>query len=390
MTQTSLASSPDEIRSEKPAVGMTYGRSRLLLGVGGVGLWVLLASSAIIAGLPAMLAQTTAGSIDAEFLAVALLSLFVLLVQAPFDMLGGYVLPRRHGRSDERFGAFFKRWLRGVSIYQSVYLLSGLLLLSASRAAGAPGLVLVAVTISIAFLAGRSRLAAIIGSLQRTRDNTHAQLGVTPIASPDPGFTGGIGGVLRPREQLVPQSWINSLAPESLALLLRRRSEAVASGLWFRGRVAALIFIWSGMAAAALPVGDLAGTAGGVLLFAALFTLWSFVGLLVLPTLSRRASIAIDGRLIEQGADPDDLSALAASLDAMQDGEPSRPKWIERVFHPIPSVTSRSTHHESVRFACWDVARTSAVLGIAGLSPLGRAVHCNSGRPALWIYLPLD
>ncbi|MEM1423248.1 MAG: hypothetical protein AAGH64_04520, partial [Planctomycetota bacterium] len=68
-----------------------------------------------------------------------------------------------------------------------------------------------------------------------------------------------------------------------------------------------------------------------------------------------------------------------------------RSGWIETIFHPIPNVTSRSDDAPSrPPLAAWDIARTSAFLGLAGLSPLGRAVHCNSGRPALWAYLPLD
>jgi hypothetical protein len=132
------------------------------------------------------------------------------------------------------------------------------------------------------------------------------------------------------------------------------------------------------------------GTAGGVLVFAAVFTLWSFVGLLVLPTLSRRASLAVDGRLVDRGIDPLDLGRLASRLDAMQDGEPSRPGWIESIFHPIPSVSSRGPSTRRNPLAAWDIARTASFLGIAGLSPLGRAVHCNSGRPSLWVYLPID
>ena len=150
------------------------------------------------------------------------------------------------------------------------------------------------------------------------------------------------------------------------------------------------MFIVLGFGVAGSQVGGLAGTAGGVLAFGAVFTLWSFVGLLVLPTLSRRASMAVDRRLVEEGVDPADLAALAGALDAMQDDEPSRAKWIEGIFHPIPNVTSRGADGASARLAAWDVTRTSAYLGIAGLSPLGRAVHCNSGRPSLWVYLPLD
>ena len=38
----------------------------------------------------------------------------------------------------------------------------------------------------------------------------------------------------------------------------------------------------------------------------------------------------------------------------------------------------------------WHLARTALYLSHAGLSLLPRAVHCNAGRPELWVYLPSD
>lgn len=344
----------------------------------------------LMTGLPAWLARLTQGNLGADALIIASLSFVVIAIQVPFDILGGYLLPRRHGRTSERVSSFVLRWLRGVVVYQGVYLLWGLMLLVASRGPGVPGMVLVSIAASIGLLAVRTRLAALVGDLRRVEYNEASDEDIAVIASSDIGFTGGIEGVFRARRQLVPQRWIDTVSPDLLSLAMRRRREATTSGHWLRGRVVSLAFIWIGLAIAGTQVGSLAGTSGGVLTFAAVFTLWSFIGLLFLPTLSRRASIAVDQRLVRGGVDPADLSALAAALDAMQDGEPSRPKWIERVFHPIPNVTSRNREPTSARLQAWDVARTSAFLGLSGLSPLGRAVHCNSGRPSLWIYLPLD
>ena len=397
---------------------MTYGRARLLLGISGVGFWVVLAAGVLVAGLPGWVAGLTGGRLGWDVAAVAAGAAVVVLLQAPFDWVGGHVLPRRHGRGgggSASAGSFAGRWVRGVAAYGSVYLVVGLALLAASRAVGAPGFVLAGAAASLALLALRTPLARLVGGL--TRAETPEPLGpdAVVLAAPDVGFTGGTAGVFRPGAQLVPAHWTRTLGRDRLALALRRRREAAESGLWSRGRLGALAFTWVGLVVAAwlagvvvrpdsvgvveggtAGVGGLggAGGAGGVLAFAAVFTLWSFVGLLVLPTLSRRASTAIDARLARAGADPADLAALASALDAMQDDEPSRPRWIETIFHPIPSVTARggaSTRpRPTSRLASWDIARTSAFLGLAGLSPLGRAVHCNSGRPSLWVYLPLD
>jgi len=390
MAESTAALTPTGSLPEGPTVTMTYGRSRLLLGISGVGAWVVLATAALLMGLPEWLAGLTQGRLAADALAIVGLSFFVALVQAPFDLLGGFILPRRHGRSSERVVAFLWRWLRGAAAYQGTYLLVGVSLLIASRAAGAPGMVLVGIASSVMLLSIRMRVARIIGGMPRPETNHALGDDAAVMASSDVGFSGGIDGVLRARRQLVPRKWIDSLSPETLALALRRRREAVTSGLWFRGRIASLGFVWIGLAIAGSQVKGLVGTAGGVVAFGAAFTLWSFLGLLVLPTLSRRASTAIDAELIVQGVSPTDLKALASILDRMQDDEPTRPRWVEAIFHPIPNVTSRPAEARRPSLAAWDVARTCAFLGLSGLSPLGRAVHCNSGRPSLWAYLPLD
>ncbi len=133
------------------------------------------------------------------------------------------------------------------------------------------------------------------------------------------------------------------------------------------------------------------GTAGGVIEFSLWFTLWSFVGLLTLPVWSRRGVIEVDQLLREQGVPEDRIERIAEQLDALQDGEPERAAMVEAVFHPIPSVRNRlegPRSHSAVGY--WDAARTSAFLSIAGLGLLGRAVHCNCGRPSLWVFLPTD
>ncbi|MEM8757855.1 MAG: hypothetical protein AAGF47_08750 [Planctomycetota bacterium] len=393
----------------------------------GVGTWVVLAGLVLAAGFRT---RASAGSIDpagqADFGAlgwvvsqagggllgnaagVAAIVVAVVLIQLPFDLVGGYVLPRKHGRTADRFGAFAWRWLRGVSVYAGAMLGLGLPMLGASALVGGWGMAGVGVAASMALLAFRTPLARAVGGLSRATagglpdgaDAAPFGRGMTVLSADDGGFTGGTGGVLSARSQILPDRWVRQLEPEELLLVIRRRREAAVSGLWLRGRLGALAFVWIGLVVSGLvstgvePTGVASGASAGsaeaVLRFAAVFTLWSFVGLLVLPTLSRRASLAIDERLRAGGVDASDLRSVAMRLDTMQDGEPDRPGWIEAVFHPIPSVASRRSRGGGGRLAAWDIARTAAFLGLCGLSPLGRAVHCNSGRPALWVYLPLD
>jgi hypothetical protein len=153
----------------------------------------------------------------------------------------------------------------------------------------------------------------------------------------------------------------------------------------------ALAFTLSGLGFSAAIVGpDRLGSAGGTIALSLWFTLWSFVGLLILPTVSRRAVAELDAYVRAAGVSETLAKATARALDAHQDDESERLALVETIFHPIPSVRNRD--HAAARPAPggWDAARTAVYLGLAGGGLLGRAVHCNCGRPALWAFLPVD
>jgi hypothetical protein len=63
------------------------------------------------------------------------------------------------------------------------------------------------------------------------------------------------------------------------------------------------------------------------------------------------------------------------------------------VFHPVPCVRRRvaelSLRLRSIR-GYWNVARLTLFLSWPCGGFLSRAVHCNIGRPELWVLLPTD
>ncbi|MEM6314995.1 MAG: hypothetical protein AAF743_12960, partial [Planctomycetota bacterium] len=205
---------------------------------------------------------------------------------------------------------------------------------------------------------------------------------VIEVESDDEGFTGGVTGLFR-TQHVLPEHWKQTLGDDGFDLAVRRREAAFTTGSFLRGRVTAVAFTVGGVALSAALAGPLLGTGAGTIKLALCFTMWSFLGLLVLPTLSRRGVMEVDRAVA------DDLTENTQKLDALQDDEPHRPGIVETIFHPIPSVENRLANDKPVTGA-WDANRTAVYLSLAGGGLLGRAVHCNSGRPALWAFLPAE
>ena len=108
--------------------------------------------------------------------------------------------------------------------------------------------------------------------------------------------------MLRPRSLLFPKRWREVLGTEGFEFAVSRRTLAIKTGSWLRGRLVALSFTAVGLLVSALLI-DLSqlGTAWGTIQFSLWFSLWSFLGILTLPTLSRRGVIEIDERAKADG-----------------------------------------------------------------------------------------
>ncbi len=383
--------------SSKPRAS-GYGRARLWLGISGVGTMVAFSGVALAIGLPSRASGLFAPSFRGQALMLVAFLVAYVAIQFPFDVLGGYVLPRRFGRHHLQPLKFAGKLLRGVAAHTLLLALIGAGLLLAGRTLGVPGVVGACALSSLALLATRLPLARIFSPLRRSTIDKSAvqsepsQLPTEFLASDDEGFTGGIIGVLRPRRALMPERWLQELGQPGITVVTRRRELAVRTGSWARGRLLAVVFTLLGVVLAAFVVGPARiGTGEGIITFSLVFTLWSFIGLLTLPTPSRAGVAEVDAGLRASGIDADLIDETIRKLDTLQDAEPERPVGVEAIFHPVPSVRSRieGPMNRNPR-GFLDAARSSVFLSAAGLGLLGRAVHCNCGRPALWIFLPSD
>ena len=365
---------------------MTYARARLWLGISNVGTLVTLSVAALLTGLPYRLAADSGG----EFSLVALFLVGIAVLSLPFDWLGGVVLPRRFDRPAPTTGAWMMRWLRGALIHTSVLLAIGGALLVAGRAFGFAGALVAFLLSSLVLVAFQKGIARFVARLPETPDPLLPS--VAWVDTDDAAFTGGIAGLPGQHRVLLPSRWREVLPEDVIVAMVHRRRLAAISGARTAGILVALGWNAAGFVLASLVTGAAVSTAAGLIMLSLGFTLWSFVGLLVLPSLGRRSVFALDQLALRAGISHDALRCAIRRLDTLQDDEPQRGRWIETIFHPIPSVDERVRRLDECRptFGAWHAARLALYTSWAGLGLLGRAVHCNVGRPSQWVYLPAD
>ncbi len=374
------------------------------MGISGVGAQVLLAGTALWFDLPHRLLHGSS-----ELRCIALTLICYIGISIPSDLLGGYVLPRLHGRPSLGRAAFFAAWLRGVLSQAFVMSICSVALLSAAHWRGAWAGIACFALLMLILLAAQSVLARLVGGFRvlridasKTQASHHAAedaFAVLPaprslvFESTDPGFVGGITGVIPGFERLVlPSAWLNELPPEVLAIEIVRRKGVLVTGTRGRGLIVALAWNLVGFGLACQLPGASLIDAPGLIQCGLWFTLWSFAGLLLLPSINRPGVLEADRFALEQGISPQALAAAISCLDRLQDDEPARTRWVERIFHPIPSVDSRvaAMHSSGYPRGAWQGARVALYLSWACFGFLSRAVHCNAGRPELWVLFPSD
>ncbi|MBL8161251.1 MAG: hypothetical protein JNJ61_04640 [Anaerolineae bacterium] len=387
---------------------MTYARARLYLGITGVGFWVVASVLALLAGLPTTLFPNY--DLDATETAGRLLTIIAgyIVLSLPFDLFGGYILPRRFNRSaPSSLPAYLVSWLRGVLVQGVVYFLAGMLFITAARQSGSVFLVIVlAGMIMLLQLIMQEWLARLAGGFALSKPELSGAEklikrwgldlpdNVVAYAGKDEGFVGALAGLPGMERLVLPAAWLTALNDEALAAQITRRIGVIKRGSRERGVYLALIWNLAGLwIASSLAGPNAVDTSSGLLTTILYFNLWSFVGLLVLPSLSRGGVFEADIFARKAGVPHDVFNVLLPELDRRQDDEPARSRLIETIFHPIPSVSRRLERlHEkhAHAFGWWHGARMALFLSWGCMGFLARAVHCNSGRPELWVMLPGD
>ena len=378
----------------------TYARKRLRLGISAVGSTVLLALATVAFDLPHRLLPIDADSSFGSALAAVFLAVVAhALLLVPFDIVGGLVVVR------EEPGA--ARWslrvLRALVVQWALLVLAIAITMRVAQSAGTPAAIGVVVFLQLAVVHRQAWLARLVSGVRvqapppalveaaRSVGIPASRLRAVSAAA-EPAFTGGWVGLANP-VLWFPLDWTTRLDAGALRAQLARRAAVVTSGLRRTGWLTAIAWNTLGLALAVrLPHADLL-TAAGVVTVMAWATLWSFVGVLVLPSFSRPAVLAADAAGAA-ATSADETCRAIATLDALQDDEPARSEWVERIFHPIPAKSARlaalADPSGTAPRGGWHATRMMLLLSSVSFGLLGRAVHCNVGRPSLWVLYPGD
>jgi hypothetical protein len=384
------------IQAQQATARITYARARLWLGIASVGALVVLSGVSLIVGLPDWIARTVPAGWAGDAAGLLMFLLLYVAVSLPFDIVGGWILPRRYGRLFLRAADWWSKWLQGVGNLLFVYLICGLILLAAGQLGGLPAAVGVAALMMLGLLLLQWRLASLVGGLRASRQpglpteavGRHVEV----VSARDHGFVGGWVGLPGWEWLVIPEHWGRLLSADQLRAQLARRASALVTGGRRRGVLLAMAWNLTGLAVCGVLPGAGFQSLTGLLTTVLWFVLWSFLGLLILPTPSRAGVYECDRHAFDAGVARSTLEATIRALDRLQEDEPGRAAGIERIFHPVPSVVNRLAGLDAAVAprGAWHAARMTLYLSWACLGLLSRAVHCNCGRPELWVMLPGD
>ena len=371
---------------------MTYARARLWLGISSVGLIVILALAALLLNWPHLVFAGFAPTFYSDALGLTWIIALYSALHMPLDYIGGYWLPCHFSRQCLMFPFFASQYIRGF-LLQSLFLIgSGLLVLQAGRFGGRWAVMVILALVMLLMVEAQDWIARLVGGLRVTSSEWIAGRRVVMISGMDSGFSGGLAG-LPGRERIIfPALWQKVLPKPLLGLETERRSATIKTGCRLRGLCLAMAWNLSGFYLSSILPGAGVATLAELFRTALGFTIWSFTGLLLLPTLSRYAVYEMDQVARSSGMAEEEFALLVRELDQLQDDEPKRPPGVEAIFHPIPNVELRLERFRNgwSGKGAWNAARYALYLSWPCLGFLNRAVHCNAGRPELWVMLPVD
>lgn len=384
----------------------TFARRRLRLGILGVGtsvvmsvVWLTVLLTGIVS-VPADFRLTPFPLSPAGDAALLVMAVFAghALVLGMVEFVGGAVVVRQRPSVLQ----WLTSWTRGMLVQAA---LLGAFAFTAALAAsfvGSVGVLSVVLGGAVAMLAVQGLIARLIArmSVQPTNEDVSARALVNGIrdtsvrvmAVDDEAFVGGWIGLAKP-QLWIPQRWTEPDHQDLLDVQLARRHAQFTSGARRRALWRAVVWPVIGVALAAMVLPWSFSHSAMWLALPAVSTLWTFVAVLLLPSVSRPVVYSADAAAAKRLGAARVIAAIR-QLDAWQDDEPERSPGVEFIFHPVPSRNNRERALSRGARATFggghQQTRLTLFTSLAGFGLLGRVVHCNIGRPGLWAVYPGD
>jgi len=400
------AAIPDAVSTANSRPSSTFARRRLRLGIFGVGTSVVMSVvwlTVLLTGIVSVSADfrltpfplSPAG--DAALLVLAVFAGHALVL-GMVEFVGGAVVVRQRPAVLQWLTA----WTRGVLV-QAVLL--GAFAFTAALAAlfaGSVGVLSVVLGGALAMLALQGVIARLMArmTVQPTNEDVSARALVNGIrdtsvrvmAVDDEAFVGGWIGLMKP-QLWIPERWTEPDHQDLLDVQFARRHAQFTSGARRRALWRAVVWPVIGVALAAMVLPWSFSHSAMWLALPAVSTLWTFVAVLLLPSVSRPVVYSADAAAAKRLGAARVIAAIR-QLDAWQDDEPERSPGVEFIFHPVPSRHNRERALSRGTRATFggghQQTRLTLFTSLASFALLGRVVHCNIGRPSLWAVYPGD
>jgi hypothetical protein len=400
MISTETATRP----ANKPVIA--YARMRRWLGIAYVGTIVSLSALALYAAWPVKIFGRDESSPGIWLLHLGECLAAFALLSLPFDLVG-YRIERLYQRTSLSLVSYLRLWtvsaLKQSLVLATVaglitvlYHVAGSIAVTAGFLCGA--VLLIARQDSLAILYSGMKFTEAPQEIkaafpQNRNDGVPLLIG----HSDEICFSGGIVGLPGSEIIVLPQRWLKNFSKEELWAEVTRRNEIIGSGGRNRGLALALIVNTLGvLSCAQIPAQAFSlrvDSIAGLLTMSLCFTLLSFLGLLFMPYPSQLGTIEADRLARQKGVSLELLLQTIGKIDSDLEDEKTRTRTVDSIFHPIPTVEYRARalgNLDTKISGAWHAARYSILLSVLGLSLLGRAVHCNAGKPDLWAMLPAD
>ncbi len=302
---------------------MTYARSRLWLGISGVGSLVLVTLAMLIGGVPHAIFSTSREWSSSDCTSLLFFEVLCVAYMVPLDLLGGLLMPRIFDRQHISVSDFLRTWFPGVVLQTTAYFFVGMLIVATGRLGGRPAVILLIAIIACSFIVFQRQFALwmtrgpivdldskVASATGRTQRWGLKSLPVNVVGHRDPGFTGGVVGFPHFESLILSRSWVDQLSSDQLSVAIARRLEAVQTGSRTRGILLAIAWIVLGFAIASYLPGAGVTSIAELVTTCLGFTSWTFIGLLILPTVSRQATYAIDRNVLDHGVPSELLMAM--------------------------------------------------------------------------------